>query len=74
MTDNAEKSFTIDVPEEALELLHKKLTLARLPDELDDAGWDYGVPLSHVKRLLEYWKNGYVRSVSGSHVCWFALS
>ncbi|KZV65707.1 alpha/beta-hydrolase [Peniophora sp. CONT] len=55
----AEKTFKVSVPEEALDLLQKKLALARLPDELEDAGWDYGVPLSHVKKLLEHWQNGY---------------
>ncbi|VDB91730.1 unnamed protein product [Peniophora sp. CBMAI 1063] len=59
MTDSTEKPFKISVPEDALDLLRQKLALARLPDELEDAGWDYGAPLSHVKRLLEHWKNGY---------------
>ena len=60
MADSTEKSFTISVPEEQLDFLQKKLALSRLPDELDDAGWDYGVPLSHTKRLVEHWKNRYV--------------
>jgi len=37
------------VPDHALSLLHRKLSDARFPDEVDDAGWDYGVPLSDVK-------------------------
>lgn len=39
--------------------MRRKLELTNLPDELDDAGWDYGVPLADLKRLLEHWKNGY---------------
>ncbi|KAF9568764.1 alpha/beta-hydrolase, partial [Agrocybe pediades] len=27
--------------------------------ELEDAGWDYGVPLADVKRLVTRWKEGY---------------
>ncbi|KAF7332854.1 EHN domain-containing protein [Mycena venus] len=35
------------------------LDLTRFPDELDDAGWDYGAPLADIKRLVTRWKNGY---------------
>ena len=34
-----------------------KLELTEFPDELDDAGWDYGAPLADVKRLTAYWKD-----------------
>ena len=54
-----ESPFTIAVPEEQLELLRKKLALVRLPDELQGAGWDYGVPLADMRRIVEYWKDGY---------------
>ncbi|TFL01817.1 alpha beta-hydrolase [Pterulicium gracile] len=30
-----------------------------LADELGDAGWDYGSPLAHIKRLVARWKDGY---------------
>ena len=53
---NTETPFKLAVPDADIELLHNKLQLARFPDELDDAGWDYGVPLDDVKRLTEYWK------------------
>ncbi|KAK1220537.1 hypothetical protein PQX77_016677 [Marasmius sp. AFHP31] len=52
-------SYKISVPEESLALLRKKLELTSLPDELDDAGWDYGVPLADIKRLVSRWKDGY---------------
>jgi hypothetical protein len=57
--DSVEIPFKITVPDSELDLLQKKLELARLPDELSEAGWDYGVPLSEVKRLLARWKQGY---------------
>ena len=47
-----ESRFHISVPDDALALLHHKLADARFPDELSDAGWGYGVPLSDVKRLV----------------------
>ncbi|ESK84244.1 epoxide hydrolase [Moniliophthora roreri MCA 2997] len=51
--------FKIAIPDSALELLKKKLELSRLPDEIDDAGWDYGVPLADIRRLVARWKDGY---------------
>ncbi|KZT23429.1 alpha/beta-hydrolase [Neolentinus lepideus HHB14362 ss-1] len=54
-----ETTFRISVPDSELSLLQQKLELARLPDELDEAGWDYGVPLADIQRLLARWRNGY---------------
>ncbi|KAL0572613.1 hypothetical protein V5O48_009344 [Marasmius crinis-equi] len=51
--------FKISVSDDALEILKKKLELTRLPDEIDGAGWDYGAPLSDIRRLVERWKDGY---------------
>jgi hypothetical protein len=54
-----ESRFQISVSDDALDLLQRKLADVRFPDELSDAGWDYGVPLSDVKRLVNIWKDGY---------------
>ncbi|KAI3618595.1 epoxide hydrolase [Moniliophthora roreri] len=51
--------FKINVSDESLELLAKKLALTRLPDEIEDAGWDYGVPLQDIRRLVGRWKDGF---------------
>ncbi|KAL5342588.1 Alpha/Beta hydrolase protein [Aspergillus crustosus] len=51
--------FRIAVPDADLERLHQKLDATSFPDELDNAGWDMGVPLEHVKRLAAYWRNGF---------------
>ncbi|CDO78188.1 hypothetical protein BN946_scf184694.g3 [Trametes cinnabarina] len=51
------KPFTVDIPDSELTLLRDKLERARLPDELDDAGWDYGAPLGNMKRLVAHWKD-----------------
>ena len=56
---SAEHPFRIAIPDAQLELLRRKIELTTLPDELDDAGRDYGVPLSDIKRLLSRWKDGY---------------
>ncbi|KAJ7472945.1 Alpha/Beta hydrolase protein [Mycena galericulata] len=55
----AESPFSISVSKEQLEALKQKLELTRLPDELDDAGWAYGVPLADIKRLVTRWRDGY---------------
>ncbi|KAG7093559.1 hypothetical protein E1B28_007229 [Marasmius oreades] len=52
-------SFKISIPDALIDDLRQKLELARLPDELEDAGWDYGVPLADVRRLVALWKDGY---------------
>ena len=58
-TAGAERPFAITVPQAEIDLLKKKLSLVRLPDELDGAGWNYGAPLAHVKRLVERWQTGF---------------
>ncbi|KAF9266802.1 alpha/beta-hydrolase [Marasmius fiardii PR-910] len=52
-------SFEISVPDVSITNLRQKLELARFPDELEHAGWDYGVPLSDIRRLVARWKDGY---------------
>ncbi|KAM5540925.1 hypothetical protein V8D89_005569 [Ganoderma adspersum] len=54
-----EQPFTLSVADADLDVLRKKLDLVCFPDELEDAGWDYGVPLAHIKRLVERWRHGY---------------
>ncbi|KAF7369301.1 hypothetical protein MVEN_00258000 [Mycena venus] len=55
----SETPFNIAIPDEKLALLHRKLELTTLPDELKDSGWEYGVPLTAVRRLVERWKDGF---------------
>jgi hypothetical protein len=63
MPSNSESSpavpFKIAVSDTQLSILQQKLKLTTLPDELDDAGWSYGVPLADIQRLVNRWKNGY---------------
>jgi hypothetical protein len=54
-----ESPFKVEIPEESVNLLKQKLTLTTFPDELEDAGRDYGVPLADIKRLVNRWKDGY---------------
>jgi epoxide hydrolase len=51
--------FRIDVPQADLDDLQERLARVRWPDELPDAGWEYGVPLGYVKDLVDHWRTGY---------------
>ncbi|KAL8684395.1 MAG: hypothetical protein Q9218_008309, partial [Villophora microphyllina] len=51
--------FTVLVSDEKLEQLSRKLADTNFPDELDEAGWDYGAPLADIKRLSKYWQDNY---------------
>ncbi|KAH6679213.1 epoxide hydrolase [Halenospora varia] len=39
--------------------LREKLSQTLFPDELEDATWDYGVPLQDVKRVAAYWRDDF---------------
>jgi pimeloyl-ACP methyl ester carboxylesterase len=47
------------VPAAALDELHARLASTRWPDELPDAGWDYGVPTAYLRDLADYWRTTY---------------
>ncbi len=48
--------FNIAVPNASIDQLHQKLEQATFPDEFDTAGWDMGVPLAEMKRLVTVWR------------------
>jgi epoxide hydrolase len=51
--------FRIDIPQADLDDLNDRLSRTRWPNEVADAGWDYGFPLARLKELAEYWRTGY---------------
>jgi hypothetical protein len=54
------KPYTISVPDDALEKLSQRLSLVTFPDQLDsDNQWDFGAPCSEVRRLANYWRDGF---------------
>ena len=54
-----ETPFKIQISAESVQLLNRKLELTRFPDELKDAGRDYGVPLADIQRLVTRWRDPY---------------
>ena len=53
------KPFNISIPEEQLTDLKLRLQHTRWPDEPADAGWAMGTNLAYMKKLTDYWANGY---------------
>jgi len=53
------QSFTIDIPQAALDDVQDRLARTRWTNELPGVGGDYGVSLEYVKKLVKYWQNGY---------------
>jgi pimeloyl-ACP methyl ester carboxylesterase len=51
--------FTIQVAEEVLIDLKQRLARTRWPDQLPDAGWDYGTNLTYLQHLVDYWRESY---------------
>ena len=53
------RPFTVAVADETLADLRQRLGRTRWPDEVANAGWDYGVPLAYMKDLVAYWRDGF---------------
>ncbi len=51
--------FRIDVLRCDLDDLMRRLDAHRLPDELPNAAWDYGVAAGFLTGLADYWRRGY---------------
>lgn len=53
------RPFTIDVSEEMLDDLRRRLHATRWPDAEVVDGWSQGVPLAYARELCEYWADEY---------------
>jgi epoxide hydrolase len=56
MTQTDARPFRAEIPQQSLDDLHERLTRVRWADDVPD---DYGVGLSWVRRLAEYWRDGF---------------
>lgn len=59
MTDELISPFRIQIPQAELDDLNARLEHTRWPDELPGVGWSYGVPVSYLKGLADYWRTSY---------------
>src|SRR5215471_265970 len=51
--------FRAETSQADLDDLRQRLARTRWPDQLPDAGWDYGVPLGYLQELVEYWRSSF---------------
>ncbi|CDQ44386.1 Pimeloyl-ACP methyl ester carboxylesterase [Mycolicibacterium neoaurum] len=51
--------FRIDVSDQALQDLHRRLTETRWPDPECVDDWSQGIPLAYTRELAAYWADGY---------------
>src|SRR5689334_7059266 len=57
--DTSIRPFRSETSQSALDDLQKRLDNTHWPDELPGVGWDYGVPLDFVAKLVQHWRTGY---------------
>jgi pimeloyl-ACP methyl ester carboxylesterase len=51
--------FRIHIDDSALEDLRRRLVHARLPDQIEGTGWEYGIPRDYLRELVDYWRDEY---------------
>lgn len=51
------RPFRAAITDEAIADLHTRLDRTRWPDQLDDAGWNYGTEKTYLGELLHYWRH-----------------
>ena len=51
--------FTIHIPDKELEDLLERIKRTRWPDEVIDAGWNYGANLAYMQDLAGYWLSSF---------------
>jgi pimeloyl-ACP methyl ester carboxylesterase len=49
--------FKISISQATLDDLRERLVRTRWPDEVEEAGWDYGTNLNYLKSLVAYWQH-----------------
>lgn len=51
--------YQIDIPQSAIDDLHRRLDTTRWPEETPDVGWERGVPRAYLRELAHYWRHTY---------------
>jgi epoxide hydrolase len=50
------RSFTIDIPQDAIDDLQARLAHTRYPVEAPGDAWTYGTPVSYLRDMVEHWQ------------------
>lgn len=56
---DAIEPFLIDIPDEALADLRRRLAATRWPEAQTVPDWSQGVPLDYLQAVCQYWRDGY---------------
>jgi len=59
IADQTVRPSPIEIPQRDLDDLRSRLERTRWGHELVGAGSDYGVPIDYIRRLVDYWLDGY---------------
>jgi epoxide hydrolase len=51
--------FQIRVDDSVLEDLRDRLARTRFPDQIEGTGWEYGIPTSYLRELVDHWRTRY---------------
>ena len=51
--------FEVSVIQDTLADLRGRLAATRWPDEVFEAGWDYGANLAYMRELVDYWRDSF---------------
>jgi pimeloyl-ACP methyl ester carboxylesterase len=51
--------FKIAIPQATLDDLRERLARTRWTDEVEGSGWTYGISLSYMKDVVDYWQHTY---------------
>ena len=54
--NNSITPFQISISDEDLEDLQLRLSLSRLPGQLNNISWEYGTDLNYMRELIGYWQ------------------
>ena len=59
LADQAVRQSRIDIPQRDLDDLRSRLERTRWSHEVTGSGSEYGVPIAYIRRLVDYWLDGY---------------
>lgn len=59
VNDASTNALKIDVPNEVIEDLHRRLDATRWPSDLDNETWSYGAQAKYLRELATYWRHEY---------------
>jgi pimeloyl-ACP methyl ester carboxylesterase len=51
--------FEIRVDNSVLDDVRSRLAQTRFPDQIEDTGWEYGIPIDYLRELVGHWRDGY---------------